>query len=271
MLVKKSFLKWVGSKARIVEQLLPLLPSGKRFVEPFIGSGTVFLNVNYDSYILSDLNPDLINTFCWVRDDLAGIYNATYALFTSEIDYYSIRREYNLEKDRYSLINAARFIYLNRHCFNGVYRCNKKGDFNVPKGSYNSVFFPKDALINFSNKLNETRSIIYNCNFKQAINNTCEGDVIYCDPPYITETGSSFCGYTKDKFSQIDTKELIDHLYEAVKRGAKAIVSSSDNKLTRDLFCFFQIHDVRAFRSINPNGNRYHAKEFIAVLTPDMI
>lgn len=272
MNMKKSFLKWVGSKNRLIPQLLPHLPGGKRFIEPFVGAGNVFINTNYDSYVLCDKNSDLINVYKWLRDDLAILLNETKSLFDSNPDFYDVRTRFNKSTLLLSVQRAAEFIYLNRHCFNGVCRYNAKGEFNVPIGNHKSIYFPKDELIAFSNKLISVPVELVRADFSAVIENTTRGDVIYCDPPYISDDENGiFTGYTPGKFDSETTKRLHNLLVLAVRRGATAIISNSNNSLVRAIFSDFKIYEVSAARSIAANGNRKPAHEIIGILAPEMI
>ena len=272
MCVEKSFLKWVGSKNRLIPQLLPHLPSGKRFIEPFVGAGNVFINTNYDQYLLCDKNWDLINVYKWLRDDLAILLNETKSLFDSKVNFYDVRVRFNNLTPLFSAQRAAEFIYLNRHCFNGVCRYNSKGAFNVPVGKHKSVYFPKNEMIAFSNKLISVPVELVRADFSAVIGSTKMGDIIYCDPPYISDLKNDiFTEYTPSKFDSEDTEDLHDLLVLAVRRGATAIISNSNNSLVREIFNDFEIYEVSAARSIAANGNRKPAKEIIGVLTPDMV
>lgn len=273
MNTERSFLKWVGGKGRILPQLLPHLPEGKRLIEPFVGGGSVFINTNYDSYIIADKNNDLINVYSWLKNDLAGLVNATQALFDSDVNFYEVRSRFNCQITEASTLDrAAEFIYLNRHCFNGVCRYNNKGEFNVPEGKHEQIYFPKSELIAFSNKLISCPVTVMSADFTNVIKYAGSGDVVYCDPPYISGTKNDiFTGYTPHKFNYPVTKLLHDFLVHAVKRGATAIVSNSNNQIVKGIFSDFEIHEIDAPRSVAANGNRKPAREIIAVLTPDMI
>ncbi|WP_085247402.1 DNA adenine methylase [Gilliamella mensalis] len=271
MNIKKSFLKWPGGKGRIIELLRPHLPTNGRFIEPFVGAGNVFINVDAKSYILADNNPDLINVYRWLKSDSTLLINETKALFDSQIDYYDLRSQFNLSPKRHTLAQAAKFIWLNRHCFNGLCRYNKNGNFNVPKGKYNNIYFPKEELIKFSKKLCDVDVVLVACDFKSTITHAKSGDIIYCDPPYLSPFNGSFVGYTPSGFDYSKTQALANCLFDAVKRGAIAIISNSDNPQTRELFNKFKIHAIQAPRMIAANGNRKLATEIIGVLTPAMI
>lgn len=271
MCVEKSFLKWLGSKNRLIPQLLPHLPSGKRLIEPFVGAGNVFINTNYASYVLCDKNRDLINVYRWLRDDIARLLNETKSLFDSNPDFYDVRTRFNNSTLLLSAQRAAEFIYLNRHCFNGVCRYNAKGEFNVPIGQHKSIYFPKDELIAFSNKLISVPVELVQADFSAVIENAGIGDVIYCDPPYISDTDEIFTGYTPGKFDDETTRRLHYLLVLAVRRGATAVISNSNNSLVRDIFNNFEIYEVNTARSVAANGNRHPTREIIGVLTPEMV
>ncbi|OCF95702.1 hypothetical protein A9G08_10975 [Gilliamella sp. wkB195] len=271
--MQKSFLKWVGGKSRIIPQLLPHLPAGGRLIEPFLGAGNVFINTNYNGYVLADKNRDLINVYQWLRDDLAGLLNTAQLLFDSDIDFYEIRCRFNCNITQpFTLKRAAEFIYLNRHCFNGVCRYNQKGEFNVPCGKYKKIYFPKAELIAFSNKLISVPVTLMAADYRAAVEMAGADDVIYCDPPYISGSKNDiFTGYTPHKFNYPVTKLLHDLLVHAVKRGATAIVSNANNTTVKSIFDDFEIYEIDAPRSVAANGNRSPAREIIAVLTPNMI
>ncbi|OCG77829.1 DNA adenine methylase [Gilliamella sp. Occ4-3] len=271
MNIEKSFLKWPGGKGRIIDKLLPHFPKDCQFIEPFVGAGNVFINVSAKSYILADINHDLINTYSWLKDDLAMLYNTTKELFDTENDFYDIRSQFNHPKFRETVKLAAQFIYLNRHGFNGMCRYNKKGEFNVPKGKHKNIYFPGAEMINFSNKLLYSDVSLLCCDFTQTIGLAGAGSVIYCDPPYLTKHKDSFVGYTPSGFCYSDTELLAKCLCDAVSRGATAIISNCDNSATRDIFHRFKLHSIDAPRSVAANGNRKPAKEIIGVLTPDML
>lgn len=272
MHMEKSFLKWVGSKNRLLPQLLPHLPDGKRFIEPFVGAGNVFINTNYDSYVLCDKNNDLINVYKWLRDDLASLLNETKSLFDSRPDFCDVRERFNNFTPILSLQRAAEFIYLNRSCFNGLCRYNSSGKFNVPSGKYKSIHFPKSELIAFSNKLISVPVELVRADFSAVIENAGFGDVIYCDPPYVSDDKNDiFTGYTPSKFDAATTKQLHDMLVLAVMRGATAIISNSNNSSIKEIFNDFDIYEIDARRSVAANGNRQPAREIIGVLTPEMV
>lgn len=270
--LNRSFLKWMGGKGRIIPQLLKYLPKGDRLIEPFVGGGNVFINTNYKNYLITDLNQDLINVYNRLKSEPQNLIEKLDQLYNQEIDYYQARNNFNNQAQ--TIKRAALFIYLNRHCFNGVCRYNKSGRFNVPEGKHKNIYNPKAELEYFAKKLNQHAYSVQLdfCDYKKSIKRAGNGDVIYCDPPYLPLCGeTSFNGYTSSTFDYNETERLAYHLYKAVKRGASAVISNHDTPDTRYLFRQFKIHSVEARRSIAANGSRELAKEIIGVLTPDMV
>jgi DNA adenine methylase len=261
----KPFLKWAGSKRKIVNLIKEKSGEIKgNFIEPFVGSGTVFLNVYAEHYILSDLNSDLINLYKVLQSDGLDFikYTKTYfGKFNTEEDFYRIRGEFNSMSDTY--IRSALFIYLNRHSFNGLCRYNKDGKFNVPYGKYKSVYFPEKELTGFSNR-------IYNCNFiaqdfRKTLLELKEDDVVYCDPPYtpISET-SSFTTYCADGFSNQDQIDLVS---VAEKSPCRFIISNNLTEFTSEIYKNAdELIDIDVQKTISSkNEGRKKTKEIIAI------
>lgn len=272
MTIHRSFLKWMGGKGRIIPQLLIYLPKGDRLIEPFVGGGNVFINTNHRQYVLSDINQDLINVYRHIKRDHQRLIQLIDLLFAEKPNYYEAREKFN--NSCQNINRAALFIYLNRHCFNGVCRYNKNGQFNVPEGKHKNIHNPKIELMTFANKFSlfSISIDIIHCDFENTINKAGSGDIIYCDPPYLPLCGeTSFNGYTPLSFDYNETDRLVFSLYKAVKRGACAVVSNHNTPDTRYLFRQFKIHSIQARRSVAANGDRKPANEIIAVLTSGMI
>ena len=150
----RAFLKWAGGKYSLVEQINARLPEGKKLIEPFVGAGSVFLNSDYDSYLLNDVNQDLITLYKYVKARPKTLVKDARKLFVpknnEKVAYYGLRQEFNSTDDPY--YRSLLFIYLNRHGFNGLCRYNSKSGFNVPFGDYNKPYFPEDEIYAFSEK-----------------------------------------------------------------------------------------------------------------------
>lgn len=265
--MNKPFLKWAGSKRKIIGLLRECIGEIKgRLIEPFVGSGTVFLNVNADEYILSDLNNDLINLFNLLQSNGKELIAYTKAeLFTeitnTEKSFYDLRARFNEEEDTF--IKSALFVYLNRHAFNGLCRYNKSGGFNVPFGRYKKPYFPEVEMLAFINASTNCRFLCQD--FRLTMDMAKVDDVVYCDPPYapISKT-SSFTGYCPGGFNDQDQKDLALKAEQSVNR---IIISNNSTEFTRDLYINAEVMEELAVqKSIGSKGNsRKKTKELIVM------
>ncbi|MBJ9856894.1 DNA adenine methylase [Citrobacter freundii] len=274
----RSPIKWAGGKARVMPQLLKHLPKADCLIEPFVGSGTVFLNTDYRRYILCDSNRALINFFRVVTTDTERLINITRSMFhgdNTEERYYERRTLFNsmqwsdTTKADTALLYAALFLYLNRHGFNGLYRTNLRGEFNVPFGKYAAPYFPEKEVRIFAEKANNTNAVFIHCDFRHSIRYIVELDfdkVIYCDPPYIpaSET-ANFTAYGKP-FTLDDHRELVKALLDVNRQhGIRSIISNSDTPETREIYSAFNLHSLSVRRSVSAKS-RDMAGEVIGVL-----
>lgn len=250
--------KWVGGKRQLLFELLKNMPKTyNRYFEPFIGGGALFFELQPDNAYISDMNEELINLYSVVRDSVDELIE--------DLSKHEISKEYFLEirnidrTEEYSKLSnverASRFIYLNRTCFNGMYRVNSKGEFNVPFGNYkNPRIIDENNLLNCSELLKKTE--IKCADFSEIIHKVQKGDFVYFDPPYVplNET-SSFTSYTKDGFDidmQFKLREVCDELDSM---GVKFMLSNSDTKLVNELYANYEIKKVFASRQINANAD----------------
>lgn len=262
----KTILKWAGSKVRIMEQLRPHLPKTKRLVEPFAGSCAVMMNTDYEQYLIADANPDLINMYQVISEHPAVIDEVHYEkLLMHENNNKAI---YNATRTFFNLRNetewgrAWTFLYLNRHCFNGLCRYNKKGEFNVPYGKYKKPYFPEKEIISFSEKAQHADIVCLE--WQDTLSLVEDNDGVYCDPPYM---GNNFTQYHTAGFTDADHEALAIALKDINDiQGNPITVSNSPEakELYADLG--FTIHEIEAPRSIAGKGKRTPAKEIIAVL-----
>lgn len=265
----KPFLKWTGGKSRVLPKLLPLLPSGSRLIEPFVGAGSVFLGTDYDLFIINDANSDLAATWAALKSRPSEYIARAAELFTeghrNQAAYLRIRAEFNATTDRFE--RAVRLPYLNRFGFNGLFRVNRKGGFNVPYGAPVSLpVFDVQRYEAAAAKLG--RCQVLNGGYAEAIELAGVGDVVYCDPPYLdSTTGASFTGYTANGFSMADHEQLVECCVRAASRGAKVMVSNHDTPEARALFEGWRIEVFPVRRSISAKaGSRGNAMELVAVL-----
>lgn len=191
----KSPIKWAGGKTRVMPQLLKHLPKADCLIEPFVGSGTVFMNTEYRRYVLCDSNRALINFFRVLTSDTGRLIDTARVMFlggNNEEQYYKRRALFNsmhwsdTGKADSALLYATLFLYLNRHCFNGIYRVNQIGEHNVPFGKYAAPYFPADEMRSFAEKANDTKAVFIDADFRHTIASAAQlvyDAVIYCDPP----------------------------------------------------------------------------------------
>lgn len=250
--------KWVGGKRQLMFELLKNLPkSYNRYFEPFIGGGALFFELQPDNAYISDMNEELINLYFVVRDSVDELVHDLNKHEISKEYFLKIRNLDRMEK-YFKLSNverASRFIYLNRTCFNGMYRVNSKGEFNVPFGNYkNPRIIDENNLLNCSELLKKTE--IKCADFSEIIHKVQKGDFVYFDPPYVplNET-SSFTSYTKDGFDIDMQFKLRDVCDELDSMGVKFMLSNSDTKLVNELYVNYNIKKVFASRQINANAN----------------
>lgn len=267
----RAFLKWAGGKYSLVEEIQARLPEGKKLVEPFVGAGSVFLNTDYDSYLLNDVNPDLIALYKIVKRRPKTYVNDARKFFVGKYNcknrYYDLRHEFNASDDPY--YRSLLFLYLNRHGFNGLCRYNSKGIFNVPFGDYNKPYFPEDEIFAFSEKAKKAKFVCED--YKKTFSRARKGAVIYCDPPYapLTQT-ANFTNYAQGGFDPNEQAKLA-FLAEktAFKRNIPVLISNHDTELTRKLYDEAEQSFVRVSRSISQNGSsRQKVGEIFAYYAP---
>lgn len=257
------FIKWVGGKRRLLPQLEPLMPPGverRRHVEPFVGGGAFFFARAPRNALLCDVNPALVTTYEAVRDELSSVVSALAALARrhGKESYYAVRERYNAArtgKKRVSKASqAAMFIYLNKTCFNGLHRVNRKGEFNVPMGRYKNPRILDTERLQMASAALQSADV--RCEgFEGLLRSAKPGDFIYLDPPYepVSRT-ASFTSYAKDGFSQDDQVRLRDVFGALHQRGCKLMLSNSDVPFIRELYAEWNVHTVHAARAVNSNG-----------------
>jgi len=265
--IVQPLLKWAGNKKRIIHRILPLLPDGDRLIEPFCGSAAVFLNTNYKKNIIADTNYDLINLYLQLQKDPAEFIKYSSKFFVSENNiaenYYKLRVQFNETKD--DQLRAALFLYINKHCFNGLCRYNKKGGFNVPFGRYKKIFLPEERINFFAEKAKTAEFII--SDFSKTMKSSKKGDVIYCDPPYVpvNDSNSSF-KYEKDGFSMEQQSELARLAEETANRGIPVLISNHYTDFTKEIYKNAELTTLSVQRSISCNAEkRVKASEVLAL------
>lgn len=255
-----TFLKWLGGKRRLISQIDPYLPQKvDRYYEPFLGGGSMFFYIkqkyNPKFCMVSDINEDLIETYKTVRDNPRNLITLLnkFQKNNSKKFYYKVRNLFN-EKKFSKIQRSAAFIYLNKTCYNGVYRVNKKNEFNVPYGYYeNREIYNKEDILFASSLLQNT--VIKTQDYIKILKNVKKGDLVYLDPCYDPLKRTSFVQYTPDKFSLEDRKKLYSFMIKARLKGTN--LRLSNNKLEEVWRLYesggFKISVVKTCRTINSN------------------
>lgn len=264
------FLKWAGGKLKLVPMLKQHFPVGRRFIEPFLGAGSVSLNVDYPQYVVNDSNADLMSVWRQLQENGDVFIAACKKLFTPRNNtlprFTQLKQEFNTTTDKFR--KATLFVYLNRHCFNGLCRYNSSGAFNVPFGKYDSPKFPEAALVACCAKSQKFE--IHNEDFRDIFELVRAGDVVYCDPPYLPLSASaSFSSYVAGGFSLQDQIDLAACAAKAADAGATVVISNHHNWYARQLYTVMfesKIHTMEVPRTISGTvDKREPVTELIAV------
>lgn len=258
----RAFLKWAGGKYRLISDIQPHLPQKACLIEPFVGAGSVFLNTDFDKYILADVNPDLINLFNIVKENVEQYVVEAKRLFlhpkaNTEAFYRARRTEFNRSKDVFR--RSVLFLYLNRFGYNGLCRYNKKREYNVPFGRYKTHYFPEKELRFFAEKAQKAEFIC--ADFEQVfeqVKHMATDCVIYCDPPYAPlNQETNFTQYAGGGFSLLQQERLAELAVEMRNEGIPVVISNHDTGFTRQIYQAAKIHTIRVQRSI---GQKAHTR-----------
>ena len=262
----QPFVKWAGGKRGLLSQILPLFPKQfNNYLEPFVGGGAVFFELfskgilNDKKIYLFDINSELINTYNVIKNDPKKlIYKLEIFAKNHTKEFYYQIREWD-RKDNFndldSITKAARFVYLNKTCFNGLYRVNKKGYFNTPMGSYKNPNICDSQTI-LANSFALKNTIIQSSSFENVIKYAKKGDLVYLDPPYypLNKT-SNFTSYSEFEFLEDKQQKLFDIFYQLDKKGCLVVQSNSDTNFIKDLYANYDIQIVNANRFINSKSS----------------
>lgn len=262
--IVKPFLKWAGGKRQLMSEIKNNMPKKyKKYYEVFIGGGALLFELQPSQAVINDTNQQLINCYKVIRDHPEELIEDLRTHKNEEDYFYKIRGidRHSKDYENLSLIQqASRIIYLNKTCYNGLFRVNSQGQFNVPFGSYkNPNIVNEPVIIAVSKYLKEKKIDIRNDDFEKALETAKKDDFIYLDPPYdpVSDT-ASFTGYDVNGFSkdeQVRLKKVVDSLH---KKGCKILLSNSYTDFIKELYsesCYQQI-PVFATRAINSKGNK---------------
>lgn len=253
----RPFVKWAGGKSQLLEQMSEYFPKEfKRYFEPFLGGGAVFFKLKPENAILSDKNYELINAYNVIKDNPESLIEQLEKYQRIQLN----RETYNRIRSKVPkdpIMRAARFIFLNKTCYNGLYRVNSKDGFNVPLGGYKKVprLFDRNTILSISKTLKNTETICDD--YEHVLSKAAEGDFIYLDPPYSTN-GGGFTDYTSDSFSDNDQENLAKIVKSLHRRGCPIMLSNSNTEHIQRLYSDlkFTIHTLMADRMINCVGSK---------------
>ena len=264
MIKGKPFVKWAGGKRQIIDKLLKYAPHEfNTYYEPFVGGGAFLFELSPKKAVINDSNQELMNVYKVLCDEdkfkkMCSVLNH-YEVCHNEEFFYEIRNK-DRNKNTYNRLSdytkAARTIYLNKACFNGLYRVNSKNEFNVPFGKKTKVnTYEGNNLITVSNYLTMNDIKILNCDFEEAVKDAKKGDFIYFDPPYDSDT-NTFNSYTEDGFSKNEQRRLFEVYKELDNRGCYVMLSNHNTILINELYKDYNINVIEAKRNINANGKK---------------
>ncbi len=264
MIKGKPFVKWAGGKRQIIDKLKKYIPDEfNTYYEPFVGGGALLFELSPKNAVINDSNKELMNVFKVLCDEdkfnkMCKLLN-NYEVKHSEEFYYEIRNK-DRSKAAFGRLSdytrAARTIYLNKACFNGLYRVNSKNEFNVPfnrKAKVNTYDGQNLGIIH--SYLNFNDVTLLNTDFEEAVKDAKKGDFIYFDPPYDSET-STFNSYTENGFGKEEQVRLAKVYKELVDKGCYVMLSNHNTTLVKELYKDFNIHVIEAKRNINANGKK---------------
>ena len=265
----RAFLKWAGGKYALSDVINKTLPSADRLIEPFVGAGSVFLNSDFEHYLLNDINQDLINLYKIVQRKPVKFIADVKKLFSPENNnaesYYQFRKDFNQTTDKYQ--RSLLFLYMNRHGYNGLCRYNKSGGYNVPFGKYKKPYFPQAELEFFAEKSQKATFVCEG--YRQTFARAKKSDVIYCDPPYVPlSKTASFTSYAGNGFGLDEQADLANAAEEVLKeKGVSVLLSNHDTIWTRKIYEHAtKIKSIQVARTISQKGStRKKVAELLAL------
>ena len=264
----KPIMKWAGGKTQMLKDILPQVPeySGK-YIEPFFGGGALFFALDPENAVIADSNPELINMYVQVANDVDGVVKILRTYQNTEEMFYAVRALDWMDLSKTEA--AARTIYLNRTCFNGLYRVNRKGQFNTPFGKYKNPTICDEELLRAVSKQLQKTTIICGDYLDVLKQYALPGDFVFLDPPYIPVSEyADFKRYTKEQFYEDDHRNLAEEVKRLQKLGCYVILTNSDHPLVHELYQDFEIQIVDTKRAISSKGNSRKGKDVIVKAFP---
>lgn len=265
----KPFLKWVGGKHRALSTITQYINNGHRLYIPFAGSLAIFINTDFKEYVISDTNPDLIATYQTLVKHSEEFILYVASLFTDGNNtpnaYYAHREEFNRTQDVFR--KSALFIYLNRHCFNGLCRYNSRGEFNSPFGLYPKPYFPAKEMRYFCERVMQCQSVTFTvCDYTTALETVVAGDTVYCDPPALARSETAhFANYHAVRFNIRDHEQLASMAYEMASNGISVLITNHDVAGAREIYRYAQLDTYTLYTLVSARPeSRIEVKELIA-------
>lgn len=263
--------KWVGGKRQLLDEITPLLPKRvTNYCEPFLGGGAVLFSIQPSKAIVNDLNADLITVYEVIRDDVEALIESL-KKHENTSEYFYTLRDIDRDKASYQSLSkvekASRLIYLNKTCFNGLFRVNSSGEFNSPFGHYKNPNIVNEPVLRAVSKYFNTSNItFYSEDFAETLSRVHKGGFVYLDPPYdpVSDT-ASFTGYNKGGFDRSEQLRLKRCCDELTQRGVKFILSNSATEFIKELYQEYDITIVKAKRAINADASKRGAIEEVLV------
>lgn len=263
------FLKWAGGKRQLLPYIRKSLPSKfNKYYEPFIGGGAVLFDLKHKNAVINDINKALINTYKSIKQYPLEVIAELETLDHAQVDdsklyYYKQRNVFNdkLSKNEYDIKLAALFIYLNKHCYNGLYRVNSKGLFNVPFNNKHNVSYNKDNILAVSAYLQSIT--ILEGDFEQACQSAQAGDFLFLDSPYAPLNDTSFMAYTKEGFDMESHKRLANMFNYLTKKGCFCMLTNHNTKFIEQLYNKYPRQVVVVRRYINSDAKNRKGEEVI--------
>ena len=264
----RPILKWAGGKTQLIAQLLPHVPERfGTYIEPFVGGGALFFALQPERAILSDSNPELVNLYRQIASDVDAVIDCLKRYRNTRDDYYGVRAQVWQELDPSEA--AARMIYLNRTCFNGLYRVNRKGEFNVPYGRYPNPRICDEENLRAASEVLKRADILCG-DFAEILSNHVQaGDFVFLDPPYVpVGKWGDFKRYTKEQFYEADHRRLAEATTKLRERGAWSVLTNSNHPLVRELYADCSLQVIKTKRNISSDASTRSGEDVIVVMPP---
>lgn len=256
-------LKWAGGKAQMLDDILKRMPKTyERYIEPFVGGGALFFKLDDENSLIADSNPELINMYRQIAEHCEEVIDALKKYKNEEEAFYEVRAKDWTECSEVEA--AARMLYLNRTCFNGLYRLNKKGLFNTPFGRYKNPNICNEKKLRAASEVLKRSTIICGDYLDVLKKYAKEGDFIFLDPPYVPiSKNSDFKRYTKEQFYESDQRNLAREVERLVELGCKVMLTNSNHPLVYELYGKYKIETIQTKRNINSRGDKRKGEDVI--------